>query len=85
MVLLQVRLFDRVPVIAHSPLRPGKISDVQLKLWLDPAFLPPPPDAQQAPTSGPAVAPPSQALTVGTAVGATPDSFSIPYESMLND
>jgi hypothetical protein len=81
---LQVRLFDRVPVIAHSPLRPGKISDVQLKLWLDPALLPPPPDVPQPP-SGPALAPPSQALTVGTAVGATPDSFSIPYESMLND
>ncbi len=30
-------------VIAHSPLHPGKVTSVQVKLWLDPSQLPPPP------------------------------------------
>mmetsp|Transcript_30979 Transcript_30979/g.79024 ORF Transcript_30979/g.79024 Transcript_30979/m.79024 type:complete len:1166 (-) Transcript_30979:319-3816(-) len=76
---LKLAMFDQVPVILYSPLKPGKISEVVARLWVSPQCYPAP--------GGTAGAAPATVVVQEEVpqLAAEKSGFSIPYGEMLND
>lgn len=69
-------MFSSVPLLLTSPLKPGKISEVVARLWVDPACY----GGDGSSGSSAGAAPGS---SVPAPAGSS--SFCIPYGEMLND